>query len=47
MSLSSLAAHRWVTADDARPALRAIGAEILFETVSGAPGKPTWRAPRQ
>jgi molybdopterin molybdotransferase len=32
--------------DHARPALRAIGAEILFETVSVRPGKPTWFARR-
>ncbi len=32
--------------DYARPALRAIGAEILFEKVSLRPGKPTWVARR-
>lgn len=32
--------------DHARPALRAIGAEILFEKVSLRPGKPTWFARR-
>lgn len=32
--------------DHARPALRAIGAEILFEKVSVRPGKPTWFARR-
>lgn len=32
--------------DHARPALRAIGAEMLFEKVALRPGKPTWFARR-
>jgi molybdopterin molybdotransferase len=32
--------------DHARPALRAIGAELLFEKVALRPGKPTWFARR-
>jgi molybdopterin molybdotransferase len=33
--------------DHARPALQAIGAELLFEKVSLRPGKPTWFARRE
>jgi molybdopterin molybdotransferase len=32
--------------DHARPALRAVGAELLFEKVALRPGKPTWLARR-
>jgi molybdopterin molybdotransferase len=32
--------------DHARPALRAIGAELLFEEIALRPGKPTWFARR-
>lgn len=32
--------------DHARPALRAVGAELLFEKVALRPGKPTWFARR-